>query len=54
MENKVTELFEEMSDIIQIIIILFLYLFAPEKCKASNRLDREAGIYVRESNQCLH
>jgi len=34
MENHVTELFEEMSDIIQIIIILFLYLFAPEEMQS--------------------
>lgn len=53
MENKVTELFEKTSDIIEIIISLFLCLFQ-KKSKPSDRLEREAGICVRESNQCLH
>lgn len=52
MENKVTELFEKTSDIIEIIISLFLYLFVPEE-KQTIRLAREGSWYLRKRKQSV-
>lgn len=52
MENKVTELFEETSDITEIIIILFLYLFVPEE-KQTIRQARERSWYLHKRKQSV-